>query len=84
MFDIAKYLEKFKVMSQSRGFLRNSVAEAIKEVCDIEIEPTNIVVKDFIARISEKPIVKTEIFLKKVKILEILNKKTEGKIKDIL
>jgi hypothetical protein len=84
MFDIAKYLEKFKVMSQSRGFLRNSVAEAIKEVCDIEIEPTNIIVKNYVARISEKPIIKTEIFLKKAKILEILDKKTDGKVKEIL
>jgi len=84
MFDIAKYLEKFKVMSQSRGFLRNSVAEAIKEVCDIEIEPSKIEVKNFIARINEKPIIKTSIFLRKVKILEILDKKTGGKIKEIL
>lgn len=84
MFDIAKYLEKFKVLSQSKFFLRNSVAEVIKEVCDIEIEPTKIEVKDYIARIKEKPIIKTEIFLKKVKILEILDKKIEGKIKEIL
>ena len=84
MFDIAKYLEKFKVMSQSRGFLRNSVVEAIKEVCNIEIKPENIVVKNYIARISERPIVKTEIFLKKTIILNILDKKTSGKVKDIL
>ncbi|MFA5651742.1 MAG: hypothetical protein WC933_00030 [Candidatus Paceibacterota bacterium] len=84
MFDIAKYLEKFKVMSQSRGFLRNSVVEAIKEVCNIEIEPNKIEVKNYIARISERPIIKTEIFLKKVKILEILDKKTSGKVKEIL
>jgi hypothetical protein len=84
MFDIAKYLEKFKVMSTSRSFLRDSVAEAIKEVCNIEIDPAKIEIKNYIARISEKPIVKTAIFLKKAKILEILDKKTDGKIKEIL
>jgi hypothetical protein len=84
MFDIAKYLEKFKILSQSKFFLRNSVAEAIKEVCNIEIEPTKIIVKDYIARISEKPIIKTQIFIKKIKILQILDKKTSGKIKEIL
>ena len=84
MFDIAKYLEKFKVMSHSRDFLRNCVCDAVKEVCFIEIEPTKIEVKNFIARINEKPIVKTAIFLKKTKILEILDKKTDGKVKEIL
>lgn len=84
MFDIAKYLEKFKKFSESRDFLRNSVAEAVKEICNIEIDPKKIVVKDGIARISERPIVKSEIFLKKAKILEILSKKTENKIREIL
>ena len=84
MFDIAKYLEKFRIMSNSKFFLRNSVAGAIKEVCDIEMDPQKIKVKNYIARINEKPIIKTVIFLKKVKILDVLNKKTNGKVKDIL
>ena len=84
MFNIGEYLEKFRIRYQTRDFLRNSVAEAVKEVCQIEIEPKKIEVKNFIARINEKPIVKTQIFLKKQKILEILDKKTEGKVKNIL
>ncbi|MFH1626613.1 MAG: hypothetical protein ABH971_00690 [bacterium] len=76
-------LEKFKRMSQSRDFLRNSVAEVIKEVCNIEIDLKKIEVKNYIARINEKPIIKTEIFLKKIKILENLDKKTGGKVKEI-
>ena len=83
MFDIAKYLEKFKVISQSRNFLRNTVAESIKEVCGIDIDIKKIEVKDYIARINEKPIIKSEIFIKKAKILESLNKKTE-KVREIL
>ena len=84
MFDIAKYLQKFTVMSHSRDFLRNSVAEAVKEVCKIDINPKNVVVKDGIARINERPIIKSEIFLKKTKILDVLNKKAEGKVREIL
>ncbi len=84
MFDIAKYLEKFKVMSQSRDFLRNSVAEAIKEICNIEINPQKIVVKEGIARISERPINKNEIFMKKQKILENLDAKTDKRVIDII
>ena len=84
MFDIAKYLEKFKIMSESRDFLRDSLAEAIQQICNIEIDPKKIVIKDGIARISEKPIVKNEIFIKKSKILESANKKIEKKIIDIL
>ena len=84
MFDIAKYLEKFKVMSHSRDFLRDSVAAAVKEVCKIEINPKNVVVKSGIARINERPIIKSEIFMKKAKILEILNLKVDGKVGEIL
>lgn len=84
MFDIKKYLEKFKVLSNSRFFLRAAVKEAIKEVCNVEISPEKIDIKNGIARINEKGIIKTEIFLKKTKIIEYLNKKTENKIKEIL
>ena len=84
MFDIAKYLEKFKVISNSRFFLRNCVSDAVKEVCCFEIDPTKVEVKNCVARINERPIIKTQIFLKKVKILEILDKKTDGKVKEIL
>ena len=84
MFDIAKYLEKFKVMSNSKVFLKKTVAEAIKEVCGIEIEPQKIEIKNYLARINEKPIIKTQIFIKKTKLLEILNKKTEGRVTDIV
>lgn len=83
MFDIAKYLQRFTILSHSRDFLRNSVAEAVKEVCKIEINPKNVVVKDFVAKINERPIVKTEIFIKKSKILEILKEKTKGKVVEI-
>ena len=84
MFDITKYLEKFKKLSQSRNFLRNSVAEAVKEICNIEIDPKNIDIKSGIARIKEKPIIKNEIFIKKIKILESLSKKTEKEITNII
>jgi len=84
MFDIAKYLEKFKTMYHSRNSLRNSVVEAIKEVCNIDVELKKIEIRNYIAKINEKPIIKTEIFLKKTKILNILVKKTDGKVKEIL
>ena len=84
MFNIGEYLEKFKENYKSRDFIRNSITEAIKEVCGIDIKSSKIEVKNYIAKIKEKPIIKTEIFLKKTKILEALDKKTSGKVKDIL
>ncbi|MDD4803765.1 MAG: hypothetical protein PHN69_01195 [Candidatus Pacebacteria bacterium] len=84
MFDIAKYLEKFKVISCSRDFLRNSLAEAIKNICHIEIDPKKIDVKNYVARINERPIVKSEIFLKKEKILKSLSEEVREKVKDIV
>ncbi len=84
MFDIAKYLEKFTVMANSRHFLRDSVQGAIKEICGIEIDPKKIEVKDFVARVNERPIVKNEIYIKKGKILEAIKEKTKGKVLDII
>ena len=71
-------------MSHSRDFLRNSIAESVKEICKIDINPKNVVVKDGIARINERPIIKSEIFIKKTKILDFLNKKADGKVREIL
>lgn len=84
MFDIAKYLEKFKVMSCSRDFLRNSVSESIKNICGVEIDPKKIDIKDGLARISERPIIKTEIFMKKEKILKSFSKEVGEKVRDIV
>ena len=84
MFDIAKYLEKFKAMSCSRDFVRNSLAEAIKQICHIEIDPKKIDIKDGLARINERPIIKSEIFIKKDKILKSLSEEVFEKIKDIV
>jgi len=84
MFDIGKYLEKFTKLSTSRSFLRESVASSIKEVCGFDIELTKIDEKKGIVRISERPIIKSEIFLKKQKILNSLEKKIGKKVFDIL
>ncbi len=84
MFNISKYLEKFKEISSSKEFLIKTVAEAIKEVCKIEIDIKKIQIKSGVVKINESPIKKTEVFLKKVKILELLDKKVKGKIREIL
>lgn len=84
MFDIAKYLEKFKVLKNSKGVLRVLIVESIKKFTNIEIDPKNIDIKPGVIRVSEKPIVKNQIFLKKTKILEEINSKTENKISDVL
>ena len=84
MFDIAKYLEKFKVMSCSRDFVRNSLADSIKQICHIEIDPKKIDIKGGLARINERPIIKSEIFLKKDKILKSLSEEVGEKVKDIV
>jgi hypothetical protein len=84
MFNIGDYLEKFKKLSLSRDFLRETTAKVIQGVSGIEIDAKNIEVKDFIARIKEKPAVKAEIFLKKAKILPALKKETQGQVLDIL
>ena len=80
MFNVADYLNKFKKLSESRDFLRNAVSGAVKDVCGIEIKPEDVDIRSGIARVNAKPVVKSEIFLKKSKILEVLS----GKINEIL
>jgi hypothetical protein len=84
MFDIAKYLEKFTRLSMTRGFLKESVVASVKEICGIDIDKNKIDEKDGIIRINERPIIKSEIFLKKTKIIESLEKKIGEKVTDIL
>jgi hypothetical protein len=84
MFDIGKYLEKFKTLSFSRNYFKNIVVEAVKEFCKIEIDTKNINIKEGVVRVNERPIVKNEIFLKKEKILRLIKEKSQGKIWDIL
>ncbi|MBU6370748.1 MAG: DUF721 domain-containing protein [Patescibacteria group bacterium] len=83
MFDIGRYLERFKKISQSRDALRTAVAEAVQEICSITINPKQVDVRDGKVVISCRPAVKTEIFLKKEKILANLSEKTGKKITDI-
>ncbi len=83
MFNIGEYLNKFKKISENRDFLRKAVSEAVKNICGIDIDPEDIDVRDGIARIRSKPIIKNEIFLKKNKIMDFLKNKTD-KIADIL
>jgi len=84
MFDIGKYLGKFKRMSESRDFLRNTVSDVINEVCKIEINPKSIDVKSGIVRINERPIIKSEIFINKTKILSTLARRIQENIIDIV
>jgi len=84
MFDIAKYLEKFTVLSNSRHFSRDSVCDAVKEICGVTLNPKDVEVKESVARIKEKPIFKNEIFLKKAKIISFLKEKKNINIVDIL
>lgn len=84
MFSIVKYLEKFKETIELRGFVTRSVRETIMEVCKIDVEERNIKIRNGVIRINEGPMVKTEIFFKKIKILEILSKKTNGRVWKIL
>ena len=84
MFDISKYLEKFKALKNSKFFLRDLVVESVKKITNIDIDKKNIDIKNGLVRINEKPIIKNEIFFKKSKILEEINSKIEIKISDIL
>lgn len=82
MFNISQFLEKFKNLGATTFFARDAVKTSLKEVLGIEILYANIVVKNQIARVQVAPLVKQMIQIKKVVLLEAIQKKG-ATIKDI-
>jgi hypothetical protein len=75
MAHIDSFLEKFKRLLESGTNLKKEAVEVIKGVIGKEIDSEKVTIKDGIVQLKINPLFKSEIFLKKEKILKSLQDK---------
>jgi len=73
MRTIADLLEKFKKILQSNSQVKELFVRIIKGEINYDADTKNVTVKDGVIYLSDKPIVKNEVFMRKEKILTELN-----------
>jgi len=81
---ISGYLSKYKRITPPDEHIRKMTAEIIERECGFDVRPQSIRVHGNTIFIKAEPLLRTEIFLKKEKILEKLNElHRESRIKYI-
>jgi len=85
MRTISELLEKFKKILQTNSQVKDLFVRVLKGELNYDADTKSITLKDGIIYMSDKPIVKNEVFMKKEKILTELNQllPKEKKIIDI-
>jgi hypothetical protein len=83
MFNLDKFLKKFKNLKPLNNEIKINLVNIIKNEINISININNISFKNNIIYIKTKPIYKNEIFINKNKILTLLNNNSKNIIKDI-
>ncbi|MFZ2038904.1 MAG: hypothetical protein WAV11_03120 [Minisyncoccia bacterium] len=79
LFKISDYLKKVSSFSNEQELLSNSIIISFRNVLGIEIKPSEFSFKDGIILIDKSPVVKSEIMLKKDRLLNSINKQTGNK-----
>jgi hypothetical protein len=75
MRTILSFLEKYKLFTPPDISLRKTVVEIIRDITGISLSVKNISVRNKIVYISASPLYKSEIFIKKEKIIDLLKEK---------
>ncbi len=85
LFDIGKYLGRFSSIEEKKRGKTLNILQIIKEETGISLEERQIIFSGHSVKIKNiNSAVKSTIFIKKQKLLEIINEKLSIKIKDIL
>ena len=82
MFNISIYLEKFQKINTTNSLLKDYVVNSIERVIKIKINKSDIEIRKNKVFFKVNQVVKNEIFINKVKLIEELNLK-KLYIKDI-
>ncbi len=72
MLNISGFFDKFLQLSATNDFLKKTVADAIFSVTGFQLDLKDIEISGKKAKIKQSPVLKTELFLKKEKILQKL------------
>lgn len=83
MFNISKYLEKFKKSIESGEVLNESIVEIIKKHTGISLTTNDFEIKNNIIYINSSPIIKNKIFIFKSVLKEDIKSKTSVDFSDI-
>jgi hypothetical protein len=84
MLNVSSFLEKFKEILGADQLLKDAVSKVLFDIFSIKIDPKNIDFKNGVISIKTNPAFKSEIFMKKVFILEEIRKSSGNKnIKDL-
>jgi len=69
------FLNKFKHLLQSSKASKESIISSVRHITHIELAERNVELKEGILHIQASPLVRSEIFMRKHKILEDLKSK---------
>lgn len=79
MDGLSNYLLKFTKLLSTHVNLKKITIESILEIVRIDVPENSITIKDSIITIKANPIVKTELFIRKDKLIKLINTKA-GKV----
>jgi hypothetical protein len=83
MFNISKYLEKFKIVGHSETVVKESLIEAIFKESQVVLTKKDVDIRSGVAYIKTHSLMKNQIQIKKAKILETVNARAEKPLSDI-
>jgi len=84
MFNLDKFLNKFKGLKPPNDEIKINIIKIIKDDLNINLERKDISVRNKTIYINTKPIIKNEIFINKYKLIETLRDKLGNTmVKDI-
>jgi len=82
-WNIGLFLEKFKTLGVSQGLFKSEALRLIEEIVGVKLEARNISYQNGTLFVKSQNVVKNEIFFKKAKLIEELDKLFPQKVKDI-
>lgn len=83
MFNISLYLEKFKILGLGEVLAKDAMISVLEKLVGVKIERKDIEYKNGMFRIKAEPIVKSQIYIKKNEILELLSQELKKNVKDV-
>lgn len=75
MFNISIYLDKFKDLDLKSSSLKKIITDSISKFVKINIDKNNIKIKNKIIYLNVNPVVKNELFINKISIINDLKTK---------
>ncbi len=83
MFNIASYLDKFKNIGLKELLLKEKVATTVEKTIHISLKPQDVTIKNGVISLKLSSLEKSELFMKKNRILSIINEGERVKLLDI-